>query len=247
MSVNLILVTNPFVEAFTQSDLLGKSIFIALFFLSAVSWIILLHKTWLTNKARKNSSHFYTLFQLQKSNPLSIECDARTLSSYPNPFFDLYSILKKHTVDILNKNRRFGQNPSGKIENASYLSQADIDYVDSYLTSAIAQQIKRLDKNLFVLSTVVSLGPFLGLLGTVWGILTTFSDMQTHTGSTSQLVLGGLSLALATTVLGLVAAIPALIAYNYLKNAIYGFETEMEGFSTEILSAVEMHYRKVDP
>lgn len=249
MVVKLILVSNPFLEAFTQSDFLGKGIFISLFLLSAISWVVLLHKIWLTSRARKNSAHFYTLFQLQKSNPLSLECDARTLSSHPNPFFDLYSILKKHTLDILNKNRRFGNHSSstGKAESTSYLSPADLEYVDSYLMSAVAQQIKRLDKNLFVLSTVVSLGPFLGLLGTVWGILTTFSDMQTHTGSTSQLVLGGLSLALATTVLGLVAAIPALIAYNYLKNIIYGFETEMEGFSTEILAAVEMHYRKVDP
>src|SRR4029078_12125978 len=108
-------------------------------------------------------------------------------------------------------------------------------------------QVKHLEKNLYILSTTVSLAPFLGLLGTVWGILTTFSEMQSKTaGSTHQMVLGGLSLALATTVLGLLDAIPALIGYNYLKNTIRDLEVDMEGFSTEILASVELQYRQVD-
>ena len=76
---------------------------------------------------------------------------------------------------------------------------------------------------------------------------TTFSELQAQSvGSTHQMVLGGLSLALATTVLGLLDAIPALVGYNYLKNTIRDFATEMEGFSNEILAAVELQYRKVD-
>lgn len=91
----------------------------------------------------------------------------------------------------------------------------------------------------------MSLGPFLGLLGTVWGILTTFGDLAAHAKESShQNFLGGLSLALATTVLGLVAAIPALIGFNYLKNSARDFESDMEGFAHEILSSVEMQYRK---
>ena len=111
----------------------------------------------------------------------------------------------------------------------------------------VSTQIKNLEKNLFILSTVVTLAPFLGLLGTVWGILITFSELQSHTmGSANQLVLGGLSLALATTVLGLFIAIPALIGYNYLKHAISDYATEMENFSIELVASVEMQYRKVD-
>ena len=64
--------------------------------------------------------------------------------------------------------------------------------------------------------------------------------------SNSHAILGGLSLALATTVLGLVDAIPALIGYNYLKNSIRDFELDMEGFAHETLASVEMQYRKVD-
>jgi biopolymer transport protein TolQ len=91
------------------------------------------------------------------------------------------------------------------------------------------------------------LAPFLGLLGTVWGILTTFSELQVQGSSSShQMVLGGLSLALATTVFGLIDAIPALIGYNYLKNTIRDFQTEMEKFASELLASIEMQYRKVD-
>ncbi len=246
VNINIYFASNPFIDAYTHSDFLGKLIFIGLVFLSICSWIILLHKVLLTYRARKYSAEFYNVFQLQKSNPLSLETASR--QKYPNPFFDLYSVLKKHTLDILNKNRKFNQsNNATNPENPSYLSPSDIEFVDTHLMSSIASQIAGLEKNLFVLSTVVSLGPFLGLLGTVWGILTTFSELQAQgAGGTNQMVLGGLSLALATTVLGLLDAIPALIGYNYLKNTISVFETELEGFSTEILASVEMQYRKVD-
>ena len=181
-------------------------------------------------------------------NPLSLECDHRQRNR-PNPFFELYFVLKKHTVNILKKNRHFSQqaNNSPATETISYMSPTDIDFVQSHLMMTVANQTKYLEKNLFMLSTIVSLAPFLGLLGTVWGILTTFSDLQTQTGgSAHSMVLGGISLALATTVLGLIDAIPALIGYNYLKNTVRDFQTDMEAFSNELLASVEMYYRKVD-
>lgn len=247
VNINFFLASNPFFDAYTQSDFLGKLIFIGLVVLSICSWIILINKVWTTYLARKNSAQFYSIFQLQKSNPLSLECDNSTRHKRPNPFLDLYAVLRKHTLDILNKNRRFGQGTAGVENTPSYLSPSDIDFVDAHLMTSVASQTKNLEKNLFILSTIVSLGPFLGLLGTVWGILTTFSELQAQTsGSTNQMVLNGLSLALATTVLGLLDAIPALIGYNYLKNSINAFSIDMEGFSTEILASVEMQYRKVD-
>jgi biopolymer transport protein TolQ len=239
---NLFLGANPFFEAYLHSDFLGKGIMIGLIFLSICTWIVLCYKAWFTYKARLNSRVFIEAFQKQKIEPLSIKLPVMN-PSQPNPFYTLYAVLKKHTVDILSKNRLFE-----KREDAlAFLSASDIEFIDTQLFSTVASQVKQLEKNLFILSTIVSLAPFLGLLGTVWGILMTFSELQsTAGGATNQMVIGGLSLALATTVLGLINAIPALIGYNYLKNTIQEFETEMEGFSIEILSAVEMQYRKVE-
>ncbi len=246
MIVKNFLAANPFFDAYIHSDLLGKLIFIGLVILSIATWVILIHKVWLTFQARKKSAQFFQTFQHHKNSPLNLECDPSGLRKTPNPFLTLYLVLKKHTIDILNKNRRFGQQ-NGDSNHISYLSPSDVDFVEAHLMTTVASQTKNLEKNLFILSTITSLAPFLGLLGTVWGILTTFSELQAQSsGSTHQMVLGGLSLALATTVLGLIDAIPALIGYNYLKNAIRDFETEMEGFANEILASVEMQYRKVD-
>lgn len=251
MSINYILLSsNPFFDAYLESDFLGKCIFIGLVLLSIISWIILIHKTWITYQARKFSSLFHDAFQLHKLNPLGLDYEKGTIRKKANPFLDLYITLKQNTVEILTKNRHFTSDLSSSKQtnpDVSYLSQADISFVEGRLNTLIATEVKNLEKNLFILSTIVSLAPFLGLLGTVWGILTTFSDLQAQGGSSShQMVLGGLSLALATTVLGLIDAIPALIGYNYLKNTIRDFQTEMEKFSSEILASVEMQYRQVD-
>ncbi len=249
MNVNqIILGTNPFFDAYIQSDVLGKLIFISLIILSICSWVVILHKLWQTRLARKSANRFNESFQLQKGNPLSLDCENLNKNKTINPFLHLYQVMKKQTMEMLNKNRHFGlTHAAGAQKGSAYLSGEDIDYVASHLVTSIATQTKDLEKNLYILSTTVSLAPFLGLLGTVWGILTTFSEMQAHTGGGShQMVLGGLSLALATTVLGLMDAIPALIGYNYLKNNIRDFGTDMEGFSNDILTSVELQYRKVN-
>lgn len=244
MTINyFILGSNPFFDAYLHSDFLGRFIFISLLLLSVITWVILIHKVWMTYQIRKNSLKFKEFFQLQRLNPLQLDYQ-HNKSPWNNPFLDIHSVLKKQTIDILNKNRKFARSAS---ETTSYLSPTDVDYVESHLQSAISSQTKNLEKHLYILSTIVSLAPFLGLLGTVWGILTTFSELQSSTaGGTHQMVLGGLSLALATTVMGLLDAIPALIGYNYLKHSIKDYQTEMECFSNEVLASVELQYRKVD-
>ena len=149
---NFVIASNPFFDAYSQSDLLGKLIIIGLIILSIVSWVILIHKFWLTYQARKNSLHFQRSFQVHKLNPLGIECDLSPKDL--NPFRTIYSHLKKNTLELLNKNRHF------KKEEVSYLSPADIDYVEGHLLSTITHQTKYLEKNLFILATVVSLGLF---------------------------------------------------------------------------------------
>ncbi|MDP1836219.1 MAG: MotA/TolQ/ExbB proton channel family protein [Chlamydiales bacterium] len=233
-----LLAVNPFVQAYTQSDLLGKAIFLGLIALSVVTWVVLIFKVRLTKKALRLSKEFELAFVNQKHSPLNFEYE-----ELANPYLNLYLKLKGYAVDILKKNQKFGF----QSESGSYLSPQDIDLVGAHLMSAISSETKFLERYLYLLATIVTLAPFLGLLGTVWGILVTFAEPQLMSSAGgSGAVLGGISLALVTTVLGLLNAIPALIGYNYLKDLISEFETAMEEFSCDVLSSLELQYRRVD-
>jgi biopolymer transport protein TolQ len=235
--------SSPFIDAYNHSDFLGKCIYLGLILASVICWTLLIYKTIFIRSARNKALRFQILLNRQKGNLLKFESEAHLNEKGLNPFYEIYASLRKQTIDLLKKNHHF----LGEKEGASYLSPTDIDYVEANLVTIIAGQTKEMDKHLFILSTIVGLAPLMGLLGTVWGILISFSQMQSQAAASSnQMVLGGIALALTTTVLGLLTAIPALIAYNYLKNSIRNFETEMEGFSNDLLSSVEMRYRKVD-
>lgn len=240
---NLVLAANPFSDAYLLSDFFGKVIFLGLIFLSIWSWILLLQKIWLNYQTKKEVDLFKNLLDKNRQAPLTVDFDKYKELNKAHPFFEMYRLTKKQSLELLHRNKRSNE----ALENKSYLSSLDIDAVGAQLNVTMSRQMQRLEKNLYLLSMIVSLAPFIGLLGTVWGILITFGQLQASGGGgTHQVVLGGLSLALVTTVMGLLDAIPALIGYSYLKNDLRSFSTEMDGFATELLTSIEMTYRKND-
>lgn len=238
-----------FTTAYFQADFFGKCIFLGLFILSFMCWSLLIYKIYLLQKVRKRALKFFSFIQKQKDSLLNLKPEPLKSKAYfeaPEPFLEIFSVLKDKTLEILEKNHFFLNQPD-EPKTSVYLSQGDIGLIESHLVTSITNQRHKLDKNLFLLSMISTLAPFLGLLGTVWGILMTFSGLQMSGNiSSNSMILSGLSTALATTVLGLVIAIPALIAYSYLKNAIKTFTYEMEDFSQLLLSTVELQYRKVE-
>jgi biopolymer transport protein TolQ len=240
--------SNPFIEAYVQSDLFGKAIFISLLLLSVISWVVLLFKIKQNRRWHESCSEFYDEFQDAKTNPLSLDCEPYANERGENPYLSIYLSLKKCTLDLLHKNKRASKQNTFEGDDApSYLSANDVDFVASRLDQVVATESKILEKYLFVLATIITLAPFLGLLGTVWGILVYFGEMQTSTEvGNNQAIIGGLSLALTTTVIGLLDAIPALIGYNYLKQKLKEFEIDMDTFANEALATIEIQYRKVE-
>ncbi|MGH2612561.1 MAG: MotA/TolQ/ExbB proton channel family protein [Rhabdochlamydiaceae bacterium] len=240
---------NAFVVAYSQSDFFGKLIILSLVALSMICWIVLLHKTWTLKQVKRLSESFQVAINQQKASLLTIDLSQLPLpksEATPHPFGQIFQSVKGKTLDILNKNRYFISQTSGPKANV-YLTPADLDLLESHVTATISSQNKVLEKHLFILSTIVALGPFLGLLGTVWGILVTFSGLHDGGGIGSNTsILGGLSTALATTVLGLIIAIPALVAYNYLKNYLRHYAADMDDFLTTLISQIELQYRKVE-
>jgi biopolymer transport protein TolQ len=235
-----VVASNPFVQAYAEADALGKMIFFSLFLLSLASWVILVYKLWMSYQIKKTIPFYEKIFSAEGKNPLNLNFSPIE-NSQKHPYASLYTEVKDKTKEVLNKNRYF------HADDKVSLSKTDMELIESALYHKINQETSRLDKNLFVLSMVVTLAPFLGLLGTVWGILLTFSGLTTHSLSNiNTTVLSGLSMALTTTVIGLIVAIPALIGFSILKSNTKSLSKKMEDFSKNLLHTIELQYRKVD-
>ena len=233
----ILLSSNIIFQAYAESDSFGKLIFIALFALSFTIWFVLIQKALLFQKCRKAANKMQETIKQKQTQVLQVPIGEVT---GPNPFTNIYLALKEKTVELLEKNIFFMKNES------VFLSDADLDLIEAFTLNTVCKEAKKLEKNLFILSTSVSLAPFIGILGTVWGILICLGEMQKGGAVHSNtLILSGLSMALATTVIGLVIAIPALVAHSYLRNSLKGFQLEMEDFSNLLVSTIELQYRKV--
>ena len=243
--MQFLAVSGIFFNSYAQSDFFGKCIFLALFFLSFICWWVLIQKTIVLHRIKKFANSTQTILQQNQKNILHLPKDTfpkRLEKDTPNPFSFLYGAVKEKTFQALDKNRYFKEE---KQPPAVFLSRSDIELVDAHAHSTLHAQTKFLEKNLFILAMIVSLAPFLGILGTVWGILVSLFEMQSSHHSNA-IIMSGISTALATTVIGLVIAIPALISYNYLKNTIRNLQGDMTDFCNLLLSTVELQYRKVD-
>ena len=240
-----------FFSTYGEADFFGRLIILGLVGLSLLSWLILAQKMWEAKEVKKISNLFFNQFSSFKAPLLTIDENklprARELKAL-HPYFFIFKALKEKTLEILEKNAFFlEKSDRGEKELSVFLSKGDLELVESHLLSAVSEEIKKLEKNIFILPMIVTLAPFLGLLGTVWGILLTFSGLQAggFSGSNSA-ILGGLSTALVTTVLGLVIAIPALIGAAIFKASIKDFSTDLERFMYELLGKLELEYRRVE-
>ncbi len=237
---------HPILDAYVRSDFFGKIIFLSLLGLSILSWILIFYKVWLARLVERVSENIDQYFKKQKRNPLALDFNRfdSTLEAF-NPFLSLYKKVQQGALELLKKNKELARTNSGS--SAVFLSSTDIEQLAMHVDMTITKERKKLEKYLFILSTIFSLAPLLGLLGTVWGISVTFNQMpQSKNALSNDAVLSGLAMALGTTVFGIVVAIPALIGYNYLKHRFEDYAQQMDHFSSEILLSVEMQYRAVD-
>jgi biopolymer transport protein TolQ len=223
---------NPIWSSYLTSDPFGKLIFWLLFVLSIGTWVLIAYKSWLFYRVRKENSLFEATWKANHEQPLALETISAS-DEHPRPFYGIYTRIRREGLGLLQR--------SESLHQIARLSSADLELLSQGAESELCQQSNRLEAHLYLLSTATSLAPFLGLLGTVWGILETFTHIK-GTGS-NEAILAGLSTALATTVLGLVIAIPALIGYSALRHASKSLERELERFTQNLLHAIEWAYR----
>ena len=204
-------------------------VFIILIFFSVVSWAIIFFKLFQIHKANSESIRFMDFFwKTKRFDTISAQADRFTNSPLVMLFNEGYSELKQL------------MEAEGKQEQAGVSTDlGDIDNVSRALRRATNQEITRLEKYTTFLATTGSASPFIGLFGTVWGIMVAFEGIG-RTGSASLAVVApGIAEALKATAIGLIAAIPAVMAYNHFQHKIRVLVKEMDSFSTEFLNIVQ--------
>ena len=210
------------------AGIIVKLVLILLGFFSVVSWAIIMFKLVQVHRANSESDRFMDFFWKSKRfDTIASQVDRFANSPLTVLFNEGYGELKKVVEGNGDSEGSALSTDLGGIENVSRA-----------LRRATNSEITRLEKYLTFLATTGSTSPFIGLFGTVWGIMTAFEGIG-KTGSASLAVVApGIAEALIATAIGLVAAIPAVMAYNHFQNKIRVLIKEMDNFSTEFLNIV---------
>jgi len=222
-----------FMTSVGQSGLVGQIIIVALFVVSIYSWAVIFYKGAALKRALRRSEEFLARFREDPDGMISHYADRQRFT--PSPFASVFEGGLDELALIVGRDRAAGAGGRG-------LTVLEIDSIERGLERAIAEEVIDLRRHLIALATTAGGAPFVGLFGTVWGIMKAFAAMSvTGTASISS-VAPGVSAALTTTVAGLAVAIPALVGYNYLMNRVRHLTIRMENFSSEFLSVVERNF-----
>lgn len=220
---------------FAGTGIIVKLVLLVLIYFSVVSWAIIFYKLIQVRKANLESERFLAFFwQTKRFDTVNTQIDRFANSPLSILFTEGYNELKK-----------LGQ----RVEETSdpNIISADLGGVDNVaraLRRATTSEITRLEKYLAFLATTGSTAPFIGLFGTVWGIMTAFKGIG-ETGSASLAVVApGIAEALVATAIGLVAAIPAVMGFNHFQTKIKVLIAEMDNFATEFLNIVQRSLTK---
>ncbi len=211
------------------AGIIVKLVLLLLLSFSIVSWTIILFKFFQVQRAKSESERFMDFFWKSKRfDAIASQVDRFTNSPLTVLFNEGYSELKKVV-----------ETDSKSTGSALSTDLGGVENVSRALRRATNSEITRLEKYLTFLATTGSTSPFIGLFGTVWGIMTAFEGIG-KTGSASLAVVApGIAEALIATAIGLVAAIPAVMAYNHFQHKIRVLINEMDSFTTEFLNIVQ--------
>jgi biopolymer transport protein TolQ len=208
----------------------AKMVLLVLAILSVISWAVIIEKWRFFRKMRKETHQFLQVFRM-KSSPEELLDDSREFQNSPmaRMFRRIYQSSGKWKESY---------NDRGDILSLVEPQPSEPKQTPVSMTMAVdgahASEISRMEERLIILSTTVSVSPFLGLLGTVWGIMSAFISIGV-TGSASLASVGpGIAEALVTTAAGLAVAIPALIAYNFFVDGIRRWDEKLDDFSTDL-------------
>jgi biopolymer transport protein TolQ len=222
------LIGGDIVDLVGQTGPVAKVVLLLLLLFSVISWAIILSKWSLLRRARVQSGRFVREFR--KAQRLQ---DVATVAEQfkPSPLVAVFS-------GGFEEYRRQGGTSNGAVKNPIAVQRA--------MQIAASEELTRFERNLPWLAITGAVTPFIGLFGTVWGIIDAFHGLGTAGAATLRAVAPGISEALITTAAGLVAAIPAVIAYNLIGSSIREFAARGDDFTLEMLNAIERPLQSVE-
>jgi len=204
------------ISLFIRADFIVKSVIIILIVSSVYSWAIIFEKIKMFKKISKSTEEFENKFWKSKS--------AETFyNNLPDNFEDPMANVFRNSMEVMLKSKR----TSNLNEKMSRMLEINLE-----------QQMEKIEKSYTFLATVGSTAPFIGLFGTVWGIMNSFQSIAISRNTSLAIVAPGIAEALFATALGLLAAIPAVIAFNKFNSDSRKYSQKLENFSKRLLSII---------
>jgi biopolymer transport protein ExbB/TolQ len=210
----------------------AKIIILLLALLSITAWSVMIRKAIQMRTAKKLNNLFDGEFRTQKG---VMDLFDRRVQADGCPLFTVYqagSLELDARLKAADGTRR------------QFVSLKGVEHVKRSLENTVAQEALKLESGLILLAIAVSGGPFLGLLGTVWGVMSTFGHIAQQGSATLSAMAPGVAAALITTVAGLLVAIPSMFGYNWLVHTLRVLTVQLDNFAQELISKMETQYLK---
>ncbi len=248
--IHPMLAANAFQFAIEKATPEGKATIAVLLLLSMFSWTIIITKFRQLYIARRAAKQFFAGYNSTR-DPLDIKKRGEEFEGapawqlYDRGAEELMYHLKNNPVTV--KNAVTASAGDGNTDHLSRaittkISPAAFEAVKVVLEEAAAREAMGLEKGMIVLSTAVAGGPFIGLLGTVWGVMSTFAGIAVAQQASLTAMAPGVAAALVATVTGLLVAIPAMFAYNFMVTTVRHITQELDGFATRYANQIEHAY-----
>ena len=214
----------------------AKVVLLLLLGFSVVSWGIIIHKLWYLRRVQRQTATFRDVFR--RSTKFSeVQAVCRTFEQSP-----LVGIFQAGYAELNTQLKQAAQEMSGPGAAAGRPTLKSLPAVDRALLRAAAVEVTKLERRLPLLATTASITPFIGLFGTVWGIMTSFQRIASVGSTSLGVVAPGIAEALIATAAGLFAAIPAVYFYNHFVAEVKDLTAAMDDFALEFLNIAERNF-----
>jgi biopolymer transport protein ExbB/TolQ len=227
-----ILASGALQFAFEKATLEGKITISVLILVSLFSWTVMITKARQLFIAGRQTRRFFAAFR-ETRDPAELSRLGKTFDGAPA--YEVY------TAAVEELQFQLREQPV-MVNGERMISRAGLESVKVTMERVVSEEALGLEKGMIILSTAVAGGPFIGLLGTVWGVMETFAGVARAASASLTAMAPGVAGALIATVVGLLVAIPAMFAYNYMVTLIRAHTQRLDAFAAEFVTSIEHKY-----